>query len=141
MASPKLKRDLVTQEMIIEALRMSAGIVTIAAQKLSINRHTLHEWIAAEPVLKEVLIELREIHLDLCEAGIIKKIQDGDFAAIRFYLNCFGKSRGWVETARLEGDATLRIETTEDARDIIAGKLAQLAARGRKTDDPESTLQ
>jgi Bacterial regulatory protein, Fis family len=85
------KRDLLTQEMIIEALRASAGIVSLAAQKIGVARQTVHQWISSEPELKAAVDDIREINLDLCEAGLMKLIAAGDRESIRFYLRCFGK--------------------------------------------------
>jgi hypothetical protein len=126
MPSPNHKRELLTLEQIIEVLRTSAGILTIAAQKLTINRNTLREWINAEPNLKDVLDEIREINLDLSEAGLMKHIQEGNLDAIKFYLRTMGKHRGWIESARLEGQATLTIEGPDNARERILQRIAQM---------------
>ena len=37
---------------------------------------------------------------------MLKLIAGGDRESIRFYLRCFGKQRGWVETTRVEGSVT-----------------------------------
>jgi Bacterial regulatory protein, Fis family len=130
------KRELLTQEMIIEALRTSGGIVAVAAQKIGVARQTLHVWIAEEIELRTAINETREVTLDLAEAAMLKLIGDGDREAIKYYLNCFGKARGWVQTSRAEVDSTIRFEASDNAREIIAGKLAQLAARNGASSDP-----
>lgn len=135
------KRDRLTQEMIIEALRVSGGIVALAARKVGVVRQTLHEWISSEPKLQAAIDEIRQVNLDLCEAGMLKLIRDGDFRATKYYLNCFGKARGWVPTSRAEVDSTLRFEASDDARKIIARKLDELEAKNREIGDFSGTLQ
>jgi hypothetical protein len=128
------KRHLFPTELIIQALESSAGVVAVAAQKLSagtvtITRKTLHEWINAEPELQAALLECREVNLDLSEAGLLTLIKDRDRESIKFYLECYGKGRGWVRTTRVEGsDGGAIAFRIEGAKDELARKLAGLSA-------------
>lgn len=120
-----MKSDYITEAHILEAISSSAGIIKAAALKLGVSRSTLHAWIAENEILKAAVNEAREDTLDLAEAGILTLIKNGDREACRFYLRCFGKKRGWIETVQVEnkGAPLLLIAppaTAEEAEAITA---------------------
>lgn len=80
------------------ALASSAGVVTLASQKLKIRRETLHRWIKTDERLQAACFEARQVMLDLSEVGLFDLIRRKDREAIRFYLRCFGKERGYNDT-------------------------------------------
>lgn len=125
-----MRRDILTQERIVEALRMSAGVIAVAAQKIGVNRSTLARWIDDEPELQEARADIMQTNLDLCEASLFKLIAQTDRASIMFFLECFGKDRGWVKSLRVEGKGggPLEIVTTQltpDEFDERAKRIAQ----------------
>lgn len=86
-----------SNELIIEAMRVSAGILTVAAQKLNVARSSMFKWVSQDPELSAARDDIRAELLDLCEIKLLELIQKGDFRSIVFYLRCFGKHRGWSE--------------------------------------------
>lgn len=130
MAEGGHKRSLYPTETVCEAIRVSAGVITSAAAKLGIHRKTLHDWINAEPALQEARDEAREVMLDLAEAGLIDLLREKDRESIKFYLRCFGKKRGYVETFRHEGPGggpipVAAVQMTTDEFRAIAREIAE----------------
>lgn len=120
---------------IIETLRNAHGIIASAARALNVHRSTLYEWMAEDESgdIAAVLKDIRETTTDVAEGMLLENIRKGRSEDIRFYLRCFGKSRGYVETDKVEVNhsgiiATVNYETSdpnEAARvyqDMIAGK-------------------
>ena len=121
--------DHITRDHIITALQATAGVIVFAAQKLGISRKTLHQWIAEDAEFQEVLHEIREETLDLAEAKFLVLMREGDREALRFYLRCFGRKRGWIETTRIEGpNGQAAMVVIADAAASFDGKLLGLIA-------------
>lgn len=90
-------------EQVAEALRNAGGIFSGAAQQLNCAPNTIANYVRDSAVLRDLLEELQEQHLDLAETKLIKLILDGDKTAIIFYLKTKGKSRGYSERTEVTG--------------------------------------
>lgn len=90
--------EAITDEMVVQAIKDTFGVVTAAAERLGMARDTLHGWIREEPKYQAALAEAREITLDVAESKLFQAIAAGDMKAITFYLRCFGKRRGYVDS-------------------------------------------
>lgn len=109
----------------LEALKASAGLVTQACKKVGIgSRKTLYEWRSKDPAFdaawEEASKEASEMALDLAESALMRNIQAGDTKAIKFYLQCKGKSRGYDLRQEIDLNATVTrpkvvFEDDEDA--------------------------
>ena len=97
-------------EVIASAIEMSGGIILVAAQQLNVSRQTLHKWIKADEELQAARDDVREQTLDLCEAQLVSLIREKDREAIKFYLRCMGKARGWHDRVVVEGDPQKPVE-------------------------------
>ena len=96
----------------LEALKASAGLVTQACKKVGIgSRKTLYEWRSKDPdfaaAWEEASKEASEMALDLAESALMRNIQAGDTKAIKFYLQCKGKSRGYDLRQEIDLNATV----------------------------------
>jgi hypothetical protein len=91
----------------IKALVKSLGIVTIACEKVGIERSTHYDWIKADEEYKNAVEDISDVALDFAESMLHKQIQDKDTIATIFYLKTKGKRRGYIE--RTEIDATINI--------------------------------
>lgn len=101
-APPGYKRP--SNVRLIETLRTARGVVAIAAHVLGVHRTTVRDWINADDEMKAALQDIRDTNLDLAEAkALTKALDEGHPDILRFYLRCFGRERGWVETTRIEG--------------------------------------
>ena len=103
-------------ELIIKALKATAGMVTYAAQKLDCNYSTLYGWIKKSSELQKALQAIKESHIDLAETKLLQNVKDGDPGSIFFMLKCLGKNRGYVEKQQIEmsGDMIIEVKYDED---------------------------
>ncbi|WP_394849685.1 hypothetical protein LZC95_19810 [Pendulispora brunnea] len=90
-------------EQVAEALRMSAGIFTAAANKLGCAPNTIKNYVQRHPSLQAVCDEAQFKTLDLAESKLLAAIGEGNLTAVIFYLKCRGKARGYVERAEISG--------------------------------------
>nr|BDD45303.1 hypothetical protein 23 [bacterium] len=86
-----------------QALRDSAGLQYLAAEKLRCSPSTITNYVKKSKKLKQAADEAKESTLDMAEAQIITKIKEGDLTAIIFYLKTIGKERGYTERTELSG--------------------------------------
>jgi hypothetical protein len=96
----------VTDAAIIEALRSSGGVVSVAAQLLGVAPSTIRMRTSKDPVLKAAWLEVRDEALDLAEAKLLQAIRDGDMRATMFFLKTQGRSRGYGH--KVEASVTVR---------------------------------
>lgn len=105
----KIRKSRVSDAQLTEALEKSGGIMAAAARAVGLDRSTVHHRINSDEKLKAVWEDIREVNLDLVEGKLRQAIQNGELAAIFFYLKCQGKRRGWIE--RHEYDASINVRT------------------------------
>lgn len=79
----------------LAALERNAGIISYACKAAKISRWFYDTHMAADPVFKKQVEEVKDNTLDRAEAELWKHIQAGDKTMIMFYLNGPGKSRGY----------------------------------------------
>ena len=92
----------VSEEKIAEALEASCGIQTTAAKMIGLTQSGVSRRISTSPYLQQVIHEIREEILDICETELFKKIRSGNLTALIYYTKCFGKQRGYLEKAELD---------------------------------------
>ena len=90
----------VSTDEIIEALVAENGMLTIAAKRLKISFNTLKKYIGKDPKIQEAIIFIEEHSLDHAEKRLLIMIDEGNTAAVFFYLKCKGKKRGFIESAQ-----------------------------------------
>lgn len=81
----------------LEALELSLGIVTTAAQKANIHRSTHYEWMRTDPEYRNAVKDIENIVLDFGESRLHQLIKSGSAPATIFFLKTRGKARGYVE--------------------------------------------
>lgn len=86
------------------ALRKCGGWVSQAARQLSVDTYILKKYIKLSPNLQRCLEEIKDDHLDLAEFGLLRKVKKGDLQAIKLWLMCQGKKRGWTYDSAEEDD-------------------------------------
>lgn len=96
---PKVRQN--EKRILLAALEMSMGVITLACKSVNVAREMHYIWMRDDPAYAEAFRGMGEICLDFAESALYKKIQNGDIAAIIFYLKCRGKKRGYVETHQL----------------------------------------
>lgn len=80
-----------------DAIIKSGGWATKAAELLSCTTLQLTSAISQTPELLETFLEVREKYLDFAEIKLLGLVRAGDLEAIKFWLKCQGKKRGWIE--------------------------------------------
>lgn len=86
-----------TKEQVIEALRTSKGMVTLAADQLKCSPQAIYGWIKRSPDVAAVVNAERERVIDVAEIALMGAIQRKEGWAIAFALKTIGKKRGYVE--------------------------------------------
>ena len=116
-----------TDAQIVAAIESSGGIILVAAQKLGVNRQSLHRRITKSPRLVRAVQETRESVLDLAESGLIKALGKGESWAVCFTLKCLGKHRGFVERAEVTGadGGPVRVSGVESLSDAELEAIAR----------------
>src|SRR5690606_13098827 len=87
----------------LEALRVSFGIIARAAEQVGIHRTTHYTWLESDPEYKAAVADLKEYKKDFVESKLMKLINDGDTAATIFAAKTLCKDRGYVERQELTG--------------------------------------
>ena len=93
-----------TAQRIIDAIRESSGLLTLAAKKANLTYKTV--WLYAQdfPSVKQAVQESKERMLDFAEGKLYEKIKEGDNTAIIFYLKTQAKARGYIERQEVTGE-------------------------------------
>lgn len=86
----------------IEALEKSLGVVTTACKQVGIDRGTHYKWLKNDSRYREKVSELTNMALDFAESQLHLQMQNGNVAAIIFYLKTKGKSRGYIEKSEYD---------------------------------------
>ena len=131
-----------TVEQVAEALRLSAGILSAAGEKLGCSGQCVANYISRYPKLAEVAREAQEATLDLAESGLVSLIRERHPTSILFYLRTKGRHRGYNTTMQVAtadqkffpSDAELTMLTDQEldvveAYILILKRLANLTGR------------
>jgi len=89
-------------EEIEAALTKTRGMISLAAQSLGISRMTIYRRIEAEPHLKELIDDARDQTTDIAELALFRAIQAGEPWAVKYYLDSFGRGRGYGEPRKID---------------------------------------
>lgn len=85
----------------IEALKVSMGIVSEACKTVDICRQQHYTWLKEDPDYKQAIDDIAEESIDFGESALKKKIESGDTTAIIFFLKTKGKGRGYIERSEV----------------------------------------
>lgn len=101
-----------TNEQAYDALRACNGNFTKAAEMCGVRRKTFADRVAGNPVLLELVEELRDGVLDQAEENFANGVMNGDLGASKMMLETIGKGRGYVKRQEL---------SDPDGRSMMAG--------------------
>lgn len=90
-------RRIHSTEEIAEAIRNGQGLKSNIADLLGMIVRGLELRLQKSSQLQEVMREVREAQLDVVESKLMQAAENGEAWAIRLYLKCHGKHRGWSE--------------------------------------------
>ena len=135
-----IKKRIVTDDEIAEALVNSGGVQRAACQWLAknkgvqIERSTISKRIAKSEKLQKAAKTATEIMLDVAENNLLKHIQRGDKTAIIFFLKCKGKDRGYVERQEISADVKAEVKKANPFEGMSVDEIKALA-HAQKTSD------
>lgn len=91
-----------TDQQICDALVEAKGFVSQAAEALGCSQQTIRNRLDKSEVIKAVIEEINESHLDHAETRLFDAIDRGEPWAIKFFLAYRGKSRGYQDSKKIE---------------------------------------
>ena len=102
----------------LKFLKEGMGIVSYACDKTNISRQTFYNWKDNDDDFAQQAEDIQETTVDMAESKLLTSINEGNVAAIIFYLKTKGKKRGYVEQHDIDvnGNAFEKLmrETTDD---------------------------
>lgn len=98
-ATPKRHR---TEAQIVAALKATNGGVYLAAARLGCEPSTIYRRADKSKKIKAVIEAARGELVDMAEAGLKKKVLDGDTTAMIWVTKTLGRARGYVERTEHE---------------------------------------
>jgi len=114
----------IKKNILLDCLKESLGIVTIACEKANVSRDTFYSLLNKNAEFKRQVEDIQNITLDVAENSLIRNIKAGDTTAILFYLKTKGRKRGYVEKQELDltskGESIIR-----QPRPIIVGGVVE----------------
>lgn len=95
---------MITAAQLEVALRSSAGIYSVAAEKLQTTRQNVFQRVQRSPALKALCAEIEEMMLDMAEAGVVDALNKKDRRMITWYLERKGRHRGYANKTEITGE-------------------------------------
>ena len=96
-----------------EAIEGTGGIQTIVANRCQVSRQALNQFLKKYPKLLQKLEEERDSIVDLAEAKLRTRLNEGSDFLIWKTLSTKGKSRGYGEKTELGVTGNLRLVIRE----------------------------
>ena len=133
-----------TTERVIDALRATRGMKTLAARQLGTNLQTVQRYIDKYPTVKAAFEEVQEQTGDIVELKLLEKVNQGDTAAIIFALKTRFRNRGYSEKMEIGIDMGQVREVIEAIRMMgqtpgdVFGEIIRLAHNQRVAQDVDS---
>lgn len=88
----------IASSMIAELMVTKAGCIPTIATTLGCSSNNIRQRIANSSGLKALQIELRHCLLDMAEAVVWSKLEEGSFQAATYVLDRLGRERGYVRS-------------------------------------------
>lgn len=99
---PKKRRMKYSDAHIIAALKATNGGVYLAAARLGCEPKTIYSRADKSPKIQATIEQARGELVDMAEAGLKKKVLDGDTTAMIWVTKTLGRGRGYVERTEHE---------------------------------------
>jgi hypothetical protein len=95
----------IKKEAFIKAYQNNFGNVTQSVDAVGVTRSAYYKWVKDDPkfLAKLEAVEPKEIKKDFIETALMRKIREGDTAAIIFASKTQLKDRGYIERQELTG--------------------------------------
>jgi len=106
-----------SQKAVIEAVRSTHGLLTLAASRLGCSRQTLHNYAQRYPAVQAAITEERERLLDLAELRLAEAVERGEAWAIQLVLRTLGRRRGYGDQEAASDALVVRVVYEGDMTD------------------------
>lgn len=103
-----------TDEECIKALKKTGGRVYKAAEILGCKGPSVLQRVRASLRVRTAFEDIRGKMLDTAEDELIRKVEEGDVNAIKFYLTQMGKDRGYGETPQVTNNTIYQTHITNN---------------------------
>lgn len=128
---------------VIEVLRASGGLKTIAAQRLNVGRTTLYAFLDKHTEVEDALKDIDAEIGDLVEAGLLQLVRAGDPQTLRWYAELKLKDRGYVRRVENtgKGGGPVEVQQKADLADYTDEEVAIMAAAARRRKESRASNQ
>ncbi len=109
------RKERVPTERIIECLRETNGLVSLAAKRVPCSITTINTRRKNVQAVEQVVRECRDELVDYGELALRKAVIGGEPWAVGLVLKTLGRDRGYVERTELEHSGTLMVVDWDDA--------------------------
>lgn len=121
-----------SREEVIAAVKENRGNLAAASRDLGISEVTMWNYTKRWKTLADAVEESRRVQVSHVEGKLHEKIEEGNIAAIIFFLKT---QAGWRETSRQEIDQTVTLEgqldVTAPNKEMLRKALERLAPEDR----------
>lgn len=97
------KKQVYTQQQIIDAITQADGFISQAAARLGCTTPTIYNYAKRYKAVQAALNEVKHKRDDFVESKLFKAIKDENITAIIFYAKTQMKHRGYVERQEVTG--------------------------------------
>jgi ACT domain-containing protein len=95
----------------LEILEKNMGLVTPACKKFgNLSRSTHYKWMREFEGYKERVETIEDGNIDFAEGKLMEQMNEGNIAAILFYLKCKAKTRGYIERQEIKHSGGVSID-------------------------------
>jgi hypothetical protein len=101
---PKMKNEKkeALKKNFLESLTKNMGIIGNACKAANVSVSSIWEWRKVDKEFDAAVNEAETRQIDFVETKLFQRINDGDIAAIIFFLKTKGKKRGYTEKIEVD---------------------------------------
>lgn len=93
---------------LLQALKETRGIVSVACQRAGVARRTFYHWLDTDADFKRSVEDVHEDAVDFAESKLLDNIEAGKERSIIFFLKSRGRNRGFKEHGNGENEMISR---------------------------------
>ncbi len=105
----------VSTDRIIECLRETNGLVSLAAKRVPCSQTTIYQRAKDVQAVRRAIEECRAELVDYGELALRKAVIDGEPWAVGLVLKTLGRDRGYVERQEVEHSGSVTVVDWDDA--------------------------
>lgn len=119
----------VSKARLLRAITKHRGLITVIAESLKVDDTTIYNYMKADPEIKQAVEDSREAATNYVESKLFQQIDEGNIAAIIFYLKTMGKKRGYVERIEINDRTAAedRAKEIAEARGLNSARILSIA--------------